>query len=134
MIIDRMFQDSPTLAIEQVLKFTGARQKLLLNDVANISTPGYKQQDLSLDAFQRALAAQLDGPAESGASAGDAVAGAIDNPNEPAKYILFHDGNNRSAEQLMTDGMKNALIHNVMIELLRDQFATLQSALKDNVT
>jgi flagellar basal body rod protein FlgB len=47
---------------------------------------------------------------------------------------MFHDGNNRSAEQLMTEGVKNAMMHNMMIELLRQQFSTLETALKDHMS
>jgi hypothetical protein len=37
-------------------------------------------------------------------------------------------------EQLMTDQAKNALLHNVAIELLRKQFGALEAALKERVT
>ena len=38
----------------------------------------------------------------------------------PRNGILFHDGNNRSMEQLMSDQAKNALMHNLAIELLQE--------------
>ena len=50
---------------------------------------------------------------------------------EPETGMLFHDGSNRSMEQLMSDQAKNALMHNVAVELLRRQFQTLEMALKD---
>jgi flagellar basal body rod protein FlgB len=50
---------------------------------------------------------------------------------EKPNHLLFHDGNNRSMEQLMTDQAKNALMHNLAVELLRRQFATLDMALKE---
>ena len=43
----------------------------------------------------------------------------------PANGILFHDGNNRSMEQLMSDQAKNALMHNLAIELLRNQYVAV---------
>ena len=52
----------------------------------------------------------------------------------PNNGILFHDGNNRSMEQLTSDLAKNAMTHNLVIELLRKQFAQLDMALKDKVT
>ncbi len=45
--------------------------------------------------------------------------------------MLFHDGATRSAEQLMTDQAKNAMMHNMVIELLRKQYSTMEMALKD---
>ena len=44
--------------------------------------------------------------------------------------MLFHDGQTRSMDQLMSDQAKNALMHNLAIELLRQQFQTLQVAIK----
>jgi len=34
----------------------------------------------------------------------------------------------------MTDGAKNALLHNVIVELLRKQYAALDMALKERVS
>jgi flagellar basal body rod protein FlgB len=48
--------------------------------------------------------------------------------------MLFHDGANRSMEQLESDQAKNALMHNVAIELLRQQFQTMELALKERVS
>jgi flagellar basal body rod protein FlgB len=50
---------------------------------------------------------------------------------EPERGMLFHDGASRSAEQLMTDQAKNALMHNLIVELLRKQFQQMEMALKD---
>lgn len=51
----------------------------------------------------------------------------------PTAGILFHDRNNRSMEHLMSDAAKNALFHNMMTELLRRQFASIETALKERV-
>jgi len=52
---------------------------------------------------------------------------------EPNNGILFHDGGNRSMEQLVTDQAKNAMMHNLVVELLRKQYASLDMALKERV-
>jgi flagellar basal-body rod protein FlgB len=128
MFIDEMVNQGATPAIEQTLKFTTARQRLLEEDVANISTPDYVQKDLSVSKFQSALRERL-------AAAGDAPRGqdlgdlGVDAEN-PRNSIMFHDGNNRSVEELMSSGMKNAMMHNLMIELLKKQFATMELALQ----
>jgi flagellar basal body rod protein FlgB len=49
----------------------------------------------------------------------------------PDNNILFHDQNNRSMEQLMTDQAKNALMHNFAVEILRDQYSMIETALKE---
>jgi flagellar basal body rod protein FlgB len=51
----------------------------------------------------------------------------------PVRGILFHDRNNRSMEQLATDMAKNAMMHNLAIELLRKQFQQMEMALKERV-
>jgi flagellar basal body rod protein FlgB len=52
----------------------------------------------------------------------------------PTRGILFHDGNNRSMEQLVTDQAKNAMMHNLAIELLKKQYGSLKSALMERVS
>ena len=45
--------------------------------------------------------------------------------------MLFYDGQARSMEQLMSDQAKNAMMHNLAIELLRKQYQAMEMALKD---
>jgi flagellar basal body rod protein FlgB len=117
MFIDEMVNQGPTPAIEQTLKFTTARQRLLEEDVANIDVPGYTQKDLSPAKFQQALREKL--------------AAADEGPRGRELGDLGVDvENNRSVEELMSAGMKNALTHNLMIELLKKQFATMELALQ----
>lgn len=129
MFIDRLLNDGSEPFLEQTLRFTAARHKLIAQNVVNISTPGYKQQDLSVDKFQKLLA-------ERGAAAESAAPGAtsfndLGTEAEDARSgLLFHDGQTRSMEQLMSEQAKNALMHNLAIELLRDQFQLMESALK----
>ena len=49
----------------------------------------------------------------------------------PANGILFHDGNNRSMEQLMSNQAKNALMHNLAVELLKNQYSMLETASRE---
>jgi flagellar basal body rod protein FlgB len=51
----------------------------------------------------------------------------------PRRGILFHDGNNRSMEQLMADQAKNAMMHNLAVELLRKQYSSLEAALRERI-
>ena len=119
---------TPTL--ERMLQFTEARQNLLTEDVANVSTPGYKQKDLAVARFQRVLQARL-ARGDADAVDQDPVDAAV---THPEMGILSHDGNNRSMEQLMSEGAKNALMHNTVVELLRRQYQTLDMALKGQVS
>ena len=138
MFVNRLLNNGSLPLVEQMVKFTEHRQGLLNADVANLTTPNYQNQDLSLDTFQSLLSQQVQrrdqqAPAERAANdnqIGDATP-AIENP---ASNILFHDRNNRSVEQLMSDQAQNAMLHNMMIELLRKQFSQIQEALREKVS
>lgn len=132
MFIERLINQGSTPLMEQAVRFSAERQRLLAENVANASTPGYQQKDLSVSEFQKLLRDRIDqrdhaGP---GATRFDDIMGKVINP---ANNILFHDQNNRSIEQLMADGAKNALYHNMMIELLRKQMDQMEMALRERV-
>ncbi len=130
MYLDRLLNQGNEPVLEKWLEFTDARQRLLGEDVANSSTPGFIQKDLSLDQFQTLLAKKVkeQGTAAPGSVQFEDISMDIQHPR---KGILFHDGNNRSMEQLMSDQAKNALMHSLAVELLRDQYAMMETALKE---
>jgi len=130
MYLDRLLNQGSVPVLEQLATFTEARQSVLGEDVANISTPGYVQKDMSVDQFQQELAQRVQqaDSAAPGSVRFDDISTDIQNP---VNGILFHDGNNRSMEQLMSDQAKNALMHNLAIELLRSQYSQLETAIKE---
>lgn len=132
MFIHRLLNQGNMPLIEQAVRFSAARQKLLAENVANISTPGYIQKDLSVQKFQQMLRQRIEArrSAPPGTVSFEDIMGRLDNP---VRNILFHDRNNRSIEQLMADGAKNAMYHNLMIELLRKQIGSIEAALRERV-
>ena len=128
MFLDKMFNEGSTPVLERMLQFTAARQKLIAENVVNISVPNYRQKDLSLEKFQAMLRDRIDDRDSSRSARFDDITAELE---QPEHGILFHDGTNRSMEQLMTDQAKNALMHNLAIELLRKQFQAMELALKD---
>jgi flagellar basal-body rod protein FlgB len=133
MFIERLLNQGNAPLLERVVDFASARHRLIAENVVNVDTPGYRQKDLSVETFQSMLRDRVDDRRENplGATSFDDIRAEIENPNNG---ILFHDGNNRSMEHLMADQAKNALLHNVAIELLRKQFMSLEAALKERVT
>lgn len=131
MFIERLLDQGPAPLLEQMLRFTAARHKLIAENVVNADTPGYRQKDLSVEKFQAMLRERVES-AEGNAGPGEFnnVAGEVETPR---RGILFHDGNNRSMEQLMADQAKNAMMHNLAVELLRKQFQAMEMALKERV-
>src|ERR1700691_3338678 len=106
MFISRLMNQGPEPGLEQMLRFTEAREGLIAGNIANVSTPGYRQQDLSVDKFQQALRGRLSQQQASGPGSVkfDDISAEVE---EPSNGIMFHDGNNRSMEQLMTENAKN---------------------------
>jgi flagellar basal-body rod protein FlgB len=129
-MFERLLNQSNEPMLERMLQFTSARHKLIAENVVNLDTPGYKQQDLSLEKFQEMLGEKISHRDEAalGETSFDDVSAEIENPE---RGILYHDGTNRSMEQLMSDQAKNAIMHNLVVELLRKQFSTMEMALKD---
>ena len=129
MFIERLINQGNAPLLEQTVRFHAARHKLLAENIANASTPGYRQKDLSVDTFRQMLRDRVDSKrvAPPGTVTFDDVTAEVE---RPTRGVLFHDGNNRSMEQLMSDSAKNAMFHNLMTELLRKQFGCIEAALK----
>ena len=132
MFIERLLNQGNAPLLEQVVRFAAQRHKLIAENVVNISTPGYRQKDLSVERFNGMLRDRVETRRSSppGAVSFDDIESEVEHPR---RGILFHDGNNRSMEQLMSDQAKNALMHNMAIELLRRQFGSLENALKESL-
>ena len=133
--VDRLLRDGNAPLLEQTLRFTAARHRLIAENIVNVDTPGYRQQDLSPEKFHALLrdrveARRAGNKSATGASEFDDLRAEIESPR---RGILFHDGNNRSMEQLMADQAKNAMMHNMAVELLRKQFASLEAALRERL-
>src|SRR5271154_1842274 len=65
MLIDRLLNQGSSPALEQLLRFTETRQRLMAEDVANIDTPGYIKKFLSPADFQDQLQKKIDRASES---------------------------------------------------------------------
>ena len=132
MFIERLLNGGNGPVIEASVRFAAARHRMLAENIANVDTPGYLQRDLSPEKFQALLADRVEqrNASHDGTTRFDDLDGEIENETSG---VLFHDGNNRSMEQLMSDSAKNALFHNMMLEMLRKQFATIELALRERV-
>ena len=124
--------------LEQVLGFAQSRHNVLVGNIANLDTPGYKVRDLSVDTFQErlkeAIAARNE-PQE------QFTPGVLTNSPDDAmrevrdsiKSILYHDESNVGLEQQITEMVKNQSMHNMAIVIMRSQFELLQAAVSERV-
>ena len=133
MFMDRLLNQGSGPALEKWLEFTDARQRVLAEDIVNVTTPEYIQKDLSLEKFQSMLSDKVEQQktAAPGSVDFEEISSEIQNPQSG---MLFHDGNNRSMEKLMTDEAKNALMHTLAVELLKSQLVRCRLALKERVS
>ena len=122
MFIERLVNQTNAPLAERVLHFASKRHALIAENMANVDTPGWRQKDLS--AAKRAAGL---GPGVVGFSDIDAEL------EHPTPGILFHDGNNRSMEQLVSEQAKNGLLYTMAIEILRKQFGSMEMALKERI-
>src|SRR4028118_2445259 len=94
MFVERLLNQGNAPLLEQMLKFTAPRQKLTAENVVNVSTPNYRQKDLSLEKFQSMLADRVDVRRE--APPGSVGFADIEAEGEtPADGLPFHDGADR---------------------------------------
>ena len=136
-IFDRTAIDSLT----ETVKFAERRHQLLASNIANLDTPGYQTQDLSLEDFQAALGEQIAagrtaeslGGSSRGRVEGVAADQAQKHVREAMKQILYHDGSDVSLEQQVTSLSKNQAMHSTAIALLRHQMQQLQMAISESV-
>src|SRR6476660_7368622 len=119
-MIDSLLSSPTTRMLEQTLSFTEQRHNLLLDNIANVSTPGYVEKDVPVEAFQAQLRQAVD---ERRASLNDTYDPQSTNdvtfepggsrlaihPQETPNSVAFHDRGIRRAEFLMSQLADNAL-------------------------
>ncbi|MEX2672224.1 MAG: flagellar basal body rod protein FlgB [Phycisphaeraceae bacterium] len=131
--------------LERLVQFTGERHKHLANNVANLSTPGYKPRDLSVDSFQEAMQAAVERRRQNTGGLGRELDprdtreikfesnGIRAQPHALSDNILFHDQNNRSLEHTMKDMAENAMTHNAALEMLKSAYTGIETAIRERV-
>ena len=132
-------------ALEQSLRFSAQRQRVIAHNIANIDTPNFQPLDVSISGFRETLGRAL----EDREKAWGGKRGALElretrelkrndrgllelRPSTEGDNILFHDRNNRDLERIMQDLAENTLAHNAGLELLKSEFDLLEMAIRGN--
>ena len=113
---DSFFGSGAIPFLERGLSFASERHRLILDNIANADTPGYRRKDLDPGAFRRALA-EAGGEAEPG-----------------WQGMLRHDGNNVDLERELALLARNAIYHGEMAALLRKSFEQIRMAAAERPT
>src|SRR4051812_38885538 len=111
-MIDKLVSSPVIEMLEQTLSFTEQRHQVLVEDIANGSTPGFVQKDMSVAEFQGAL---RDAVQKQRSSTNDAYRPESDDtidfcgasrvaarPTEAPTGVAYHDRGVRSMEYLMS--------------------------------
>ncbi|TVQ59816.1 MAG: hypothetical protein EA379_09800 [Phycisphaerales bacterium] len=133
-------------ALEMAARFAAQRQRVTAHNIANISTPEYLQQDLSVAEFRETLADAVDrrrqtsdglrGPLEwreTNELRRDARGHLVATPTTPSGNILFHDRNNRDLERLMQDQVENVGVFRIATELMRTHTEMMRAAIAGRI-
>ena len=133
-----IFQATTIPALEQVVKFAQVRHTVLAGNIANMDTPGYLKRDLSVEDFQsrlkqaiqsRAQPPQFRSPGEITTQTDISMAQVAAEP----KTILYHDESDVGIEYQVTEAVKNQMLHNLALTIMRSQFSLLSAAVSERV-
>jgi len=139
-----LVNSGPTPVLERMLSFTEARHRMLVRNIANIDTPGYRARQLDAKAFQSALRDSVD--RRKSALEPLAIQGTrqfrqsptgrleVTPTEEPPENILFHDQTNMRVERQMAMLAENTMMHQVAAERLKGRYDELLSAIRGRVS
>lgn len=143
--INGMLDGGALPVLERFTQFTAQRHKVLANDIANLSTPFFKPRDLDVKSFEATLGQAVNKRRRQANPTGGKLRvndtqqitfgkdGMSVNAEATNDNILFHDQNNRDLERIMQKLAENTLAHNMGIELLKNQFNLLKTAIRGEI-
>ncbi|MFQ5422341.1 MAG: flagellar basal body rod protein FlgB [Phycisphaerae bacterium] len=129
--------------LEKTLAFTAARNRMLAENIANVTTPGYRTQQLDVSAFQAALrdASDRRSPVEKPFRLERTNEFELDEAGflkthpseEPAENLLFQDGTNARIERQMAMLAENAMMNQFAAETLKGYYDGMAKAIRGRV-
>ena len=144
-MIAGIFDSGAMPVLERLVQFTSRRQAVLADNIANLSTPYFRPRDLDPRSFQAALREAVDRRRATATPTSGPLPlrdtdqlrfGSDRIETRPAplnENILFHDRNNRDLERIMQDLAENTMAHNTAIEMLRNKFNLMETAIRERV-
>jgi len=134
----KLFESTTIPVLQEVIGFAQARHEVLVGNVANANTPGFRVRDLSVDTFQQRLREAIDAQHETGKtlSPGEISqreVASMQQVRDTTRNILYHDGTDLGMEQQVLEISKNQYMHNMAISIMSTQFRMLQTAISERV-
>lgn len=148
-MFEELGQSGAKPVLAAMMRFAGARQRLLAHNIANLDTPNFIPMDVSPGGFaaelRKAVEERREGRTQRLAiSSSDEVRSAsggtvLDNgplvlhPATASGNILYHDRNNRDLERLMQALSENQLAYKTAADLLKREHDVLRIAISGRV-
>lgn len=142
-MIDGVTTSGALPVLERMMQFAGARHRLISNNLANLSTPGFRPEDVSVSAFQQSLRDAIDARKAGDRAGGLALTDSREvvvhrdglelRPQPRGDNILFHDGNDRDLERLMQSLVENIMAFRAASQLLRNRQLVLNEAIRERI-
>ncbi len=142
-MIDDIANADTIPVLERLVQFAGQRHRLIVNNIANFDTPGYRPVDVSVESFRNQLGEAID---DRRGRRPDGKLNPIDSEQveflddgmvlhaDPiGENILFHDGNDRDLERTMQDLVENFMTFRTAAELLRSRMDIINSAIAERI-
>lgn len=124
-----IIENSVNKILEKAIEGAASRHSAILNNIANVNTPGYKRVDVD---FKTSLSNAIKRTSH---AKKDTVMRAIDSVQpEPVKdhsMTLRIDGNNVDVDREMTALSENTLEHNAYVTLLNHRFRIIKSVISE---
>lgn len=137
-MIQGLFDNSTIPYLNEAVQFAQRRHNVLVGNVANLDTPGYKTRDLSVDTFQERLAEAIQARQERHESLSSPLipegnSDSLKKVRESMVTILRHDDADVGIEQQVKEISKNQLLHNMAITIMTNQFQLLQTMISERL-
>ena len=138
MILDRLFDVPVVAALKKGLEGAAVRHRAIANNIANVSTPGYKRQVVT---FEQELWRALEGgssglktshPKHLG-GASHAISDVRPTVGVDQRSVLRVDGNTVNIDQEMVDLAKNSGEYAQRAEILNRLYGQIKAAIRGQV-
>ena len=120
--MNALFDRGSLPALEAMVRFSAARHAVLAENVANVSTAGYRARDLSVDGFREALRRAFERPEPD-------LRPGLSKEAGPLKS----DGNNVDLEVETAKMLRNQGLHAFASGLLAQQLTMLREAVAERI-
>ncbi len=134
-MLSSILQTKQSAMLEQALKASSLRQKVINNNIANVNTPGFKKSEV---VFENLLQAEVNSapPLPLTVTNGRHIQTAANEPFAPVVNMVADtsartDGNNVDIDAEMAEMAKNNIYYSAVAQQMGSFFSSLMSAIKE---